>query len=63
MLCKDCEHFKILYEPYKICGELIDWGKAVCEKHELETDFITHKKFETLSSIEGGIKNDKTRMC
>ena len=47
-LCKDCEHFHILCEyenPY-------EWGEAVCEKHNLITDFRSRKKFETLCCIE-----------
>jgi len=53
-LCKDCEHFHILCEyenPY-------EWGEAVCEKHNLITDFRSKKKFETLCCIEGG-KDDE----
>lgn len=58
MLCKDCEHFKILYEPQRIGGEVVDWGKAVCKKHDLETDFRNHNKFKTLSCIEKGKNNE-----
>lgn len=52
MLCKDCKHFKIEYEPYKSGGVCWDTGLARCEKHDLVTDFVTHKKFETLKCIE-----------
>ncbi len=48
MLCKDCPHFHIVCE-YK---SIIEWGEAVCDKHNLITDFRTKKKFETLSCIE-----------
>lgn len=60
MLCKDCEYFKILYEPQIIGGQMMDWGKAICKKHNLETDFITHHKFKKLSCIENneGKSND-----
>lgn len=50
-LCKNCEHFKIAYEPQIIGGECWDWGLAVCERYNLETDFRSHKKFEWLSCI------------
>lgn len=60
MLCKNCEYFKILYEPQIIGGQMMDWGKAICKKHNLETDFITHHKFKKLSCIENneGESND-----
>lgn len=52
MLCKDCKHFKILYEPQIICGQCMDWGRAICQKHDLVTDFRNHHKFKKLSCIE-----------
>lgn len=52
MLCVNCEHFEILYEPYKVGGQLVDWGLAKCKKHDLEVDFINHKKFDWLKCIE-----------
>lgn len=52
MLCKDCKHFKIDYEPYKIGGQLVDWGRASCKKHNLVTDFRSHNKFEKLFCVE-----------
>lgn len=52
MKCKDCEHFKIEYEPYKSGGVCWDTGLARCMKHDLVTDFITHKKFEKLECVE-----------
>lgn len=48
MLCKECERFEILCEPMKD----VDFGHAVCKKHKLVTDFLSHKKFEWLSCIE-----------
>lgn len=52
MLCKDCVHFKIEYEPYRSGGVMWDTGLARCEKHDMVTDFITHKKFETMKCVE-----------
>ena len=52
MICKDCEHFEILYEPEKIGGQLVDWGRAHCKKYDLVTEFRSYKKFETLSCIK-----------
>lgn len=54
MLCKDCEHFQILCEPMK--G--VDFGHAVCKKHNLTTDFLSHKKFEWLKCIEDDTEED-----
>ena len=48
-LCKDCKHFHIQCEPYKVGGQIWDFGLARCEKYNLVTEFISHKKFETLS--------------
>ena len=53
MKCKDCEYFKIEYEPYKSGGVCWDMGLARCIKHDLVTDFITHKKFAKLECVEG----------
>ena len=62
MRCKDCKHFKIEYEPYKSGGVCWDTGLARCMKHDLVTDFITHKKFETLECIENESgQSDRTR--
>ena len=48
MLCKDCEYFKILQEPISH----FDCGIAICEKHNLSVDFLSHGKFKWLSCIE-----------
>lgn len=58
-LCKDCEHFHIDYEPQKIGGQMVDFGRASCKKHNLVTDFRTHSKFETLSCVEESENNSK----
>lgn len=52
MHCKDCEHFKIMYEPLKDKGVIWDFGRARCEKHNLITDFANHRKFERLECVE-----------
>ena len=38
-------------------GLYTEWGQAECTKHNLVTDFRSHKKFETLECVE-----DKIRM-
>ena len=48
MLCKDCPHFRITAEPIK--G--VDFGHAICTKHDLITDFLDRRKFEWLECIE-----------
>jgi len=51
-LCKDCEHFEILYEPLMSGGQCWDWGKAHCKKYDAYVDFINHNKFKWVSCIE-----------
>lgn len=48
--CKDCEHFKIAYQP------MMPWdsGLAVCEKLNLECDFTSMRKINALVCAEGG---------
>ena len=48
MTCDKCKHFKILYEPLRTTGKLLDMGRAKCEKHNLITDFANHGKFKRL---------------
>lgn len=48
MLCKDCPHFHIDYEPIK--G--VDFGRASCSKYGLITDFLDYRKFGRLSCVE-----------
>ena len=48
MLCKDCPFFRIKLEPVK--G--VDFGRAVCEKHNLITEFIDRRKFNWLECAE-----------
>ena len=45
MLCKDCEHFEIAYEPIKHW----DMGLARCNKYNLVLDFLDRRKFKWLS--------------
>ncbi|MBO5630411.1 MAG: hypothetical protein J5965_15205 [Aeriscardovia sp.] len=45
MLCKDCEYFKIEYQPIK--G--FDFGRARCTKYDVITDFRDKRKFKWLS--------------
>ena len=53
MKCKDCEYFRIAYEPLGKGKNKMDWGRAECTKHNLITDFRNHGKFERLKCIEG----------
>lgn len=54
MKCKDCEYFRIDYEPYRYIGSHTELGQASCTKHNLVTNFASKKKFETLSCVEKG---------
>ena len=47
-LCKDCPHFIIRME-YE---SEYSWGMAECKKHNLITDFRSHRKFENLTCVE-----------
>ena len=50
--CKGCEHFHILYEPYK-CGHILwDTGMVKCEKHNLVADYASKQKLDRLECIE-----------
>lgn len=53
MLCKECEYFEIVREPYRNGGIFLDWGLARCEKHDLVTDFRSYSKFDWLECVEG----------
>lgn len=48
LYCKDCAYFRIILEPIK--G--VDFGHAVCTKHDLITDFLDHRKFKRLACVE-----------
>lgn len=48
MTCDKCEHFKIMYEPQRSMGMLLDLGRACCRKHNLIADFANHGKFKRL---------------
>lgn len=61
MLCKDCEHFEIVYETYKYVGMHKEPGRAHCKKYDLITDFFSHKKFDDLKCVVvKGVKNEYT---
>lgn len=45
--CKDCEHFKITEEP-----DGWNWGRAVCQKHDLVVDFRSRRKINRLTCVE-----------
>ena len=49
MNCKDCEHFKIVYQP------MMPWdtGLAVCEKYNLKCDFSSQRKLNRLTCTGG----------
>lgn len=59
-LCKDCPYFCIDYEPQKMVGlGYTECGQASCKKYGFVTNFLSHKKFETLGCIVRN-KNDRT---
>mgnify|MGYP003571332546 CR=1 FL=1 len=54
MNCIDCPHFKIAYWPIKADKGYWDLGRAVCEKHDLVTDFANRGKLKRLECVENG---------
>ena len=48
MLCKNCPHFSIQDEPMRD----VDFGHAICDKHNMVTEFLSHKKFDWLECVE-----------
>ena len=67
--CYGCAQFKILYEPLKSGGDIWDFGRAKCLKHDLIVDFPDHRKLKKLVCIEeekpdteeGKQRNEKRR--
>lgn len=56
MKCKECEHFKIIEQPYRYAGAYTDPGNVVCEKHDLICSFFTKKKLDELECVEKEIE-------
>ena len=52
MLCKDCEHFKIIQQPLRVGRDIYDCGMAECKKHGLYVEFTNKGKFKWLSCVE-----------
>ena len=52
MKCIDCPHFQIAYEPIKADKGYWDFGRAVCKKYDLVTDFANHGKLKRLECVE-----------
>lgn len=48
MRCIDCPHFRIEYEPWKD----IDFGKAICTKHDLVCDYVSKQQLRRLECVE-----------
>ena len=43
-MCENCKYFSIAYEPFGY-----EWGRAVCKKYDLITDFKDHRKIKRLT--------------
>lgn len=54
MKCTDCEHFHVLYPPYRSGGGGILWdtGRAECTKYNLVVDTVSQKQIDKLVCIE-----------
>ena len=67
MKCKDCPHFRILYDPIGKGMEIWDFGKAKCEKYDAYVDFASKRKLNKMECIEksevwGGISDERHRL-
>jgi len=56
MRCKECTHFKILYEPYSY-----EWGKVKCEKYNLYADYKSKQKFDRLTCEQARAVKERNR--
>ena len=52
MKCIDCPQFKVAYNPLKVGRDVYDSGLAVCNKHNLEVEFINRRRLNTLDCVE-----------
>ena len=52
MKCVDCPQFWIAYNPLKVGRDVYDSGLAICGKHNLEVEFTSRKKLNTLDCVE-----------
>lgn len=64
MKCVDCPEFRIAYNPIKFGRNVYDSGLAICGKHNLEVEFTSRKRLNTLDCVEEMMQrvvNDDTR--
>ena len=52
MKCRDCEHFKVLYEPMRTGMGYTELGQAHCDKHDMVVDFMSYGKLNKLECVE-----------
>lgn len=58
MLCKNCDYFHVVQEPWKD----MDFGMARCDRYDLIVEFLSYKKFEWLSCVDDEVKkNDRDK--
>lgn len=60
MKCVECPYFKIAYEPIKADRGYWDLGRTECKKHDLVTDFYSHRKLNTLKCVDGKPPKEET---
>lgn len=64
MTCDKCEHFKIVYEPQRINGVILEMGRAHCKKYDFVVDFVNHGKFKRLECPDKeGMSELKLKPC
>ena len=52
MLCKNCPHFRVRFEPLKDPAGIWDYGKAKCDKHGLIVEFPDYGSLDALTCLE-----------
>ena len=61
MKCTKCEHFNVLYDPYRSGGILWDTGRAECTKYNLVIDTVSQHQINKLVCVEASTEGeDKT---
>lgn len=62
MKCAKCEHFNILYPPYRSGGILWDTGRAECTKYNLVIETVSKQQINKLVCAEASTaEGEETR--
>lgn len=61
MKCTKCEHFSVLYEPYRSGGILWDTGRAECTKYNLVIDTVSTQQINKLVCVEASTNREASK--